>query len=84
MSSKQDKKLKQMFRRNIRGQLDQMTKEYFSDEAPIFKIKPKWCPQWLWSKLIALLMDESFLLQYETRQAKIKEKKLSESYSDEK
>lgn len=74
MSNKAEKKLRQMFRHSIKDKLDDMTEEWFG-EVSVFKDKPKWCPQWLWSKLIAFIVVDSFIVKYEIEKAKREQRK---------
>lgn len=74
MSAKNEKKLRQMFRTEIKGRVEQLTDEYFGGDAPVFNPKPKYCPQWLWSKLTNIIIDKGFLIQYENRQKNKKAK----------
>ena len=63
MGQKQDKKVRQMFRREIRDHIKELNEQHFKD-GPVFKLKPKYVPQWLWDKLVYNLMDEGFLVRY--------------------
>ena len=76
MSQKKHKKLKQLFRREIREKVREMTDEYFG-QATVFKIKPNWCPQWIWSKCIAFVIDDSFMTKYEIEKRKWEQKEKS-------
>lgn len=79
MSQKQEKKLRQMFRNDIKGRLEQLTDEYFGGDAPVFNPKPKYVPKWLWSKLTNIIIDKGFLIQYEIRQKSKKAKEGGEN-----
>lgn len=79
MSNKTDKKIRQLFRSQIRERVEKLTDEYFGGDAPVFKNKPRYVPQWLWSKLTAIIIDRGFLIQYENRQKAKLEKDSSSS-----
>jgi len=72
MSNKQDKKLRKMFRTQIRDDLaaltEKHTKEVFNNDVPIFKPKPKYMPTKLWEYLKVLMLDDIFLYEYNLRQ----------------
>lgn len=70
MGDHTDKKMRQMFRREIRKHLDQMTREYFMNDAPMFNTKPKWVPTKVWTWLVNFIVDRGFLIQYKIRQQK--------------
>ena len=63
MSSKQDKKLRQMFRKEIKGNIKELSEQHYKD-GPIFKVKPRYCPQFIWDMATDLLMDEAFMIRY--------------------
>lgn len=79
MSAKNEKKLRQMFRGEIKGRLEQLTDEYFGGDAPVFNPKPKHVPQKLWSWLRNIIIDKGFLIQYEIRQKNKKEQERSKA-----
>ena len=74
MNEKADKKLRRMFRADIKEKLEKLTLEYFGGDAPVFNPKPKYCPEWLWSKLTNIIIDKGFKAQYEIRQKNKKAK----------
>ena len=77
MGQKQTKKIRQLFRREIRDTVQKMASESF-ETGDLFNIKPKWCPLWLWEKLQAMVVNKNFRHNYETIQRKIKEGKTNE------
>ena len=81
MSAKNDKKMRQMFRSEIRDRLEALTDEYFGGGAPVFNPKPRFCPVWLWKALTNFIIDRGFLLQYEIRE-KNKKAKPTDSSTD--
>lgn len=64
MSQKKEKKMRQLFRREIRSKVDELTIQHFKD-GDVYKQKPKWCPAWLWSKIMHLIIDDVFYVKYE-------------------
>lgn len=74
MSSKQSKKIRQMFRREIKGTVQQLTKDAF-ETGDLFNQKPKYLPKFIWEKLQALVVNNNFRKNYETIQRKLKEGK---------
>lgn len=71
MSQKNDKKLRQMFRHDIKHRLQDLTDDYFGGDAPVFNKKPKYCPMWFWNFLTNLIVDNGFLIQYKLRQKNV-------------
>lgn len=64
MSQKQEKKLRKMFREEIKDKIDDLTTQNFK-HGEVYKNKPKWCPAWLWSKIVHLVIDDNFYIKYE-------------------
>lgn len=63
MGHKNDKKIRQLFRREIKGNIKELSLQHYKD-GPVFKVKHKYCPQWLWDKAVDLIMDEAFMIRY--------------------
>ena len=63
MSKKADKKIRQIFRRDMRATLDQLSNQHFKD-GPVFNKKPKLCPLWFWNWCVTLVCDANFLMRY--------------------
>lgn len=61
---KQEKKLGQLYRRDMRAQVQAMAELHFKD-GPVFKGKPKWCPLWLWNKTVMFVCDDLFIIRYQ-------------------
>ena len=52
-----------MFRRDMRGTLEQLTNQHFKD-GPVFNKKPRFCPLWFWNWCVTLVCDANFLMRY--------------------
>lgn len=65
MSNQQNlKKMRQLFRREIRAYLHKLTEGVFN-AGEMFKPKPKFMPLFIFEKLKKLVVNESFKLNYE-------------------
>lgn len=69
MSKKQDKKVRQLFRRDIRTTLTELSEQHFKD-GPVFNKKPKYCPLWFWNWCVKFTVDTAFLIRYRDYQKK--------------
>lgn len=52
MNTKQAKKIRQMHRREVR----KIAEERLFTFKDMVKEKPKWCPNWLWYRLLRLVI----------------------------
>lgn len=77
MSAKNDKKMRKMFRNEIKGTLQKLTQDTY-ETGELYNNKPAWCPQWLWEKLKAIVVNEVFRTNYEIIQKRLSKKGVTE------
>jgi hypothetical protein len=51
--SKQDKKLRQYFRREYQVKADALAESHFKMMEKSLKPRPKWIPEWIWLRLLS-------------------------------
>lgn len=63
MADKHLPKIKQLARREIRSEVEAITKEFRADLVgnPPINTKPKFCPRWLWRYLVRKVINQSFI-----------------------
>lgn len=63
MADKHLPKIKQLARREIRSEVEAITKEFRADLVgnPPINTKPKFCPRWLWRYLVQKVINQSFI-----------------------
>lgn len=67
MSGKQQKKLRQLFNKTMRSEVREKVKSLYSDlfgECVPVKKKPKYIPNFLWRKLVKLVVNQDFINKY--------------------
>jgi len=64
MSAKTEKKIKQLYRRDIRDKVKEMADQHFKD-GPVFNKRPKYCPLWFWNWCASFVCDIDFLIRYQ-------------------
>lgn len=63
MSAKTEKKIKQLYRRDIREKVKEMSEIHIKD-GPVFNKKPKYCPLWFWNWCVYFVCDLDFIVRY--------------------
>lgn len=51
MSGKQEKKLRQLHRRDFNKKMESITADLYGQMKKLLKPCPKWFPKWLWYRL---------------------------------
>lgn len=62
MSGKQDKKIKQQYRRDMRAGVQEVIDEFKADIIgnPPFHVKPRFLPRFVWSWVVKKVVNQSF------------------------
>jgi hypothetical protein len=67
MSGKLAKKIRQIYKRDVRGIVKEATANLNEDlmgKNPPLKAKPKYCPKWLWKWVVFKVINKDFFEKY--------------------
>jgi hypothetical protein len=56
MGQRQDKKMRQFFRKEFKTKYEETTEFLAQENAKFLKVKPKWVPMWLWVRCLRIFI----------------------------